>query len=635
LRFARAQLATGDLEAADQTLRRVEDALRTVPEAMFLRGVVRSRRGDLAQARDLLGRYVFAAPGDRAARRLYAAVLLDLDLPRDAIEALGPVTDPDSQDVASLALLSSAQLRARDVLAARRTFERIARSGSQREAAQAQSFLAVLGAQGDDAAALERALVLDDLRFNRLDPALTRAKAMADRDPAAREVLAAVHVARGEEAAARAAYAALLADDPGSLAAATGLDRLDVRAGDTAAVEARLRQRLAAAPGEEATLLRLAGLLQRDGRAAEAQQLLREAAGRLPQSLPVRVALAQTLDVTADREEAARLGRELRAIGTAGDLRGLEAAATIAAALGEPAQAVADYKLLAEKLPDSTPARLALARAQYAAGDRAGARATLDAVLARSPGQRAAASGVVELELQDGRTDAALAFARGQRGQDRELAAGLESRALLAAGRPAEAVAALERAFEAGPSPALAASLFLTRRQAGQAEAAVQGLRSWVRQNPDDAGALQLLSEALIGEKDYAAAGAALELAVQLVPTSPLLLNNLAWVRAELGRGGAIEMARRAHQLAPQSPEIADTLGWLLARSGQLDEGVRYLREAAEAAPQSPDIRYHLAWALAAKGERDEARRLVEQALASEAPFAERQAAEGLAARLR
>jgi Flp pilus assembly protein TadD len=155
-----------------------------------------------------------------------------------------------------------------------------------------------------------------------------------------------------------------------------------------------------------------------------------------------------------------------------------------------------------------------------------------------------------------------------------------------------------------------------------------------VKSNPDDASGLQLLSQALAGQQDYAAAAAHLELAAQLVPTSPLILNNLAWVRQELGRDGAVDLARRAHQLAPSSPEIADTLGWLLVQNGDLPSGVELLREAARLGPSLPDIRYHLAWALHASGDVAGAKNLLESILASEQPFSERAAAETLLARL-
>src|SRR3546814_7859923 len=59
------------------------------------------------------------------------------------------------------------------------------------------------------------------------------------------------------------------------------------------------------------------------------------------------------------------------------------------------------------------------------------------------------------------------------------------------------------------------------------------------------------------------------------------VLNNLAWLKNELGEPNALDYARRAHDLAPDSPEIADTLGWMLVQSKDTaEEGLALLREA-------------------------------------------------------
>ena len=180
---------------------------------------------------------------------------------------------------------------------------------------------------------------------------------------------------------------------------------------------------------------------------------------------------------------------------------------------------------------------------------------------------------------------------------------------LLAAKRGGEAVTLLEKALASGPSPAIARSLFAARSQSGQEAAAVAGLRDWVAAHPDDAGNLDLLSQALIRQADYAGAAAMVEQAAQLVPGNPAVLNNLAWLRHELGQPGAAELAKRAHQLAPNSPEVTDTLGWILVRSGKTEEGLALLREADDGAKSAnPDIRFHLAYGLQASGQTEAAR---------------------------
>jgi Flp pilus assembly protein TadD len=88
-----------------------------------------------------------------------------------------------------------------------------------------------------------------------------------------------------------------------------------------------------------------------------------------------------------------------------------------------------------------------------------------------------------------------------------------------------------------------------------------------------------------------------LELASQLAPKTPLVLNNLAWVLAqreppELER--AFELAQRAKQLSDH-PEIAHTLGTILARSGRYVEAIAEFETVLRLVPERPNVHQQLA----------------------------------------
>ncbi|MGD9507062.1 MAG: XrtA/PEP-CTERM system TPR-repeat protein PrsT [Geminicoccaceae bacterium] len=639
--LANIQAARGDYAEADRTMRQIADAVRDFPPALFLSGSLKARTGQLAQAQDLLARYLALVPADRNARRLLAAVQLDADQARTGAETLAPLTGPQSQDVASLQLLASAQLRSGDLDGARRSFSRLARVGQPAEAQQAASFLALLDSQAakpGDRATQAILIVLDDLRRARLDEALKGAEALAatgPKNPEMLNLLGAVRLARGEDEAARAQFEAALVVDPAFQGALDNLDRLDIRAGQTARVEERLRRRLQKNPQDEATLLRLAGVLAGNERAADAEGLLRTQATALPRSVRLRLALAAIYRARNEPARVLAVADELAAIGEAGDPAGLDAAGNLYLAGQQPARAVAAFQSLSNRQPDNLGARLMLARAQYLAGDQAAARTTVESVRQQAPGNTIANNSLVDLRLAAGDTQGALDFARSLTATDRTQAAQLQAKVLLTAKRGGEAVTVLDQALAADPNPTLARALFVARNQNGQQREAVDGLRTWVVDHPDDAGNLDLLSQAMIKQGDYAEAAAMVEQTAQLVPSNPVVLNNLAWLRYELGQPGAEDLARRAHQLAPGSPEVADTLGWILARSGKLEEGLALLREADSGAQGgNPDIRYHLAYALQASGQNDPARTILQELVAVEAPFSERQAAEQLLARL-
>lgn len=627
--------ARGDFGAADRALRPVADILRDAPEMQLLSGTIKARIGQFAQAESLLSRYLVAFPENRGARRLLASVQLQSGKPRPAAETLAPLVGPQSGDVASLQLAASAQLRAGDFAGARQSFTRLSAIGQPAEAQQARSFLDLLGPADStpEPTIQETLVILDELRNARLAEAAERAEALVARSPDdadAHNLLGAVQLARGEDEAARASFEAALAIDPGLEGALQNLDRVDVRAGRLADVEARLRQRLEAAPENETLALQLAQLLARDERADEAEALLEAHRAAAPDAVLVRLALANRYRARGDTAALATLADELMAIGARGTATGYEAAGNLYTLLRNHDRAVEAFAQLAEALPDNEAARLRLARSQYVAGDPAAARATLMALREFAPENMVANNSMVDLALADGAPDEALRFARSIAPSDPGQAAMLEARVLIATDDPQGAADVLEEAFRTEPSSQLARSLFLARRQIGETEAALLGIREWLSNNPDDTANLEVLSQALILDRDFPVAASVLEQAVQLVPNDPSILNNLAWLRHQLDRPGAVELARRAHQLAPDSPEITDTLGWILVQEGDLENGLPLLREAHAALEENPDVQYHLAYALKESGEIEEARTLLEALLERDEDFIERERAAAL-----
>ncbi len=640
--LANIQAARGEYAEADRTLRQIADAIRTFPPGLLLSGSVKARAGQLAQAQDLLGRYLALVPTDRNARRLLGSVQLDAGQARDAVSTLMPLAGPQSQDSATLQLLASAQVRAGDMAGARQSFGRLAQIGQPAEAQQARSFLGLLDralAAPEDDKAQATILILDDLRRNRLDQALHGAEALAAASPQEPDILnlvGAVHLARGEDAPAREEFEAALAIDASFQPALDNLDRLDIRGGRTERVEARLRERLGAAPSDEAAILRLAGLLAQRGDAAGAEGLLREKAATSPGSVGIRLALAALYRARSDTAATLRIADELMAIGADGEATAFDAAGNLYLLGQQPARAETAFRSLVERQPDNVGAKLLLARAQYLAGNVDTAEATLGQVREVAPANPVANNSLVDLRLKAGDNAGALAFATGLAAIDPDQAALLQAKVLLGTGRGSEAVALLEKALVDRPSPAMARALYDARSKSGQEAVAVDGLREWVVAHPDDAGSLNILSQAMIRAGDHAGASQVAEQAAQLVPTNPVILNNLAWLRHELKRPGAEDLAKRAYQLAPNSPEIADTLAWILVDDGKLAEGLAMLREANERTQGSnPDIRYHLAYALQLNGDKEGARAILQELVALEAPFSERQSAEQLLTKLK
>ena len=193
-------------------------------------------------------------------------------------------------------------------------------------------------------------------------------------------------------------------------------------------------------------------------------------------------------------------------------------------------------------------------------------------------------------------------------------------------GKPDQALAVLERALAATPSSILSRELFKLRRGLAMDEDAIAGLRSWIATNPDDIAALDMMGDAHVERGEFEAALPYFERAHQLTLNNPVLLNDLSWVRHELGRPGAEELARRAYQMQP-TPAIGDTLGWILVQNGDTEQGLRYLREAHQGLQDNPDIRYHLAYALNDAGDASAAKEILQELKSWPQPFLEREKA--------
>jgi putative PEP-CTERM system TPR-repeat lipoprotein len=641
LQLARFQAAAGEVEAADRTLRPASDRLRDNPEALLLQGTVKARLGQYAQARDALARYLAMRPDNRSVRHLLAVLALEDGVPRRAIDALAVVRAnvADSQDLKGLVLLSSAELRIEAYDAARRTLGRIRAFGGSADARQAAELVRLLDASTELEPALRRDLVLarDAVRLDRLDDALEHAEAAVERDPAgieSRLVLANVHVARGETDPARELFEAVLADAPSAIGALQGLSRIDFVGGDVARVEQRLRDWLARAPESEAAVADMVRFLATQDRLDEARTLLEDKLAAQPASPFLHRTLLSVLASLDDRDGLRTLAVDAARVANEGATELAPFAASLLLRFGAAEEAAAVLESARAARPDDVGLMILLARARYLLDDTAAARAVLEAVLERDPANTIAANSLVDLDLEAGDVESALAFARSFVDRAPLLAASLESKVQFAAGDADAAVAALEDGAAAEPGPTATQLLFQARRRAGRTEVATAGLREWVREHPTDVASLNLFSQVLITEDAYDEARNVLERAVRLVPTDPMLLNNLAWLRQRTGQPGAEDLARRALLRAPESPQIADTLGWILVQQGDLETALPLLREAARRDADNPDIRYHLAYALNESGEAAEAERILDEILARDTDFMNRADAEALRRRL-
>ncbi|WP_209426848.1 tetratricopeptide repeat protein [Pararhodobacter sp. SW119] len=280
---------------------------------------------------------------------------------------------------------------------------------------------------------------------------------------------------------------------------------------------------------------------------------------------------------------------------------------------------------------------LMLARAQAAAGDTGGARATLEAALPAEPdADRRAAPDLYfdlgALQQAAGDLDAAEAtYAALQRAYPDSATPYLAQGALLGLQRRyAEALTVFEAGLTRAPEhPGLLRGALRAHQQEGRAEAARDLGRRLAATEAVQASDLFYLGtlEEATGEIDQAIA--AYEGAVDRDPDLWPALNNLAVLL--IGRDAASEalpMAERARALRPDHPAVHHTLGLALLRTDRAAEAEAPLREAVGMAPENASYLRSLAEAAAALGRGDEARDLLTRARAAGLDPAEARALE-------
>lgn len=321
---------------------------------------------------------------------------------------------------------------------------------------------------------------------------------------------------------------------------------------------------------------------------------------------------------------------------------------------GRAPQALEVARQLSSKAGESLPAATALARAQLANGDAAGARTVLtgasriagydvagnleiatlqmtaghtDGVAyslekARSsePGNLPALAMSVDLDLRRGNLVQADQTARQivQQHPRRAIGYTLLGDVARARGQGAAATDGYRRAHQAEPSSDTLLRLFHQLWAQSGPKPSARLAEDWLSQRPRDVVVRRALADGYAAGGLYAEARVAYEALLKQGPADVQVLNNLANVLLRLNDPGAIAMAEQAVAKGAGDAHALDTLGWALFQMGgadQRDRALQLLRDARLREPGDAEIRYHLAAVLAQSGRIAEAREEITAAL--------------------
>ncbi|AWL11668.1 hypothetical protein HMF8227_01187 [Saliniradius amylolyticus] len=178
--------------------------------------------------------------------------------------------------------------------------------------------------------------------------------------------------------------------------------------------------------------------------------------------------------------------------------------------------------------------------------------------------------------------------------------------------RQAELV--LMELYQQQPQPEIVLNLAKAKNHRDKEEAKAFW-QSHLKAHPDDYQSAMLYAEWLLQQQDYPAAAEQYQSLLETKPDNAMLLNNLAWLRAQEGQlKQAKSLIDRAVSLSPDDAQILDTQGTILLQEQQPGAAVSVLRRAYElTGKQNPAIGVNLLEALVSHQQWSEAKVLVDE----------------------
>lgn len=682
-RVARAGLyVTGNqLKEAEQDLVALEQASLADARASYLRGVLETRKGNAAKARDayiqstellalqpagvinsdeslnFAGAMAYKALGDNEKAREHLRNLLALNANHYAGQLMAASIALEQRDPVQAQQVVSNLLRLRPNDPQVLYLQGSIHLARKRYDLAAETF--------DKAASLQptpdtiRELALSQLSLGQGDAGISNLEkvlAVNPGDTRAAIQLITAYASMGKGSRALQLAENLLKSDPQNPMLINYLGNIKGRLGDKGGARASFQQALAKSPGFKPALINLSwldieekqfdvarqridGLLKKD---AEDPQLLYqlgvlelrarrfneavealEKASNLSRNDP-RPGLSLMELYTSQRkmDQAIAVGKGLN-----GKYQGnLEVALTLGRAYAMHGDMSNARTLLQEatRIAGYDPeAQVIVGRQQLAIGNVDGAGYNLQK--AQQNGAEALNVLVLSIEVanrkkDNARADAALKtlLAKYPNAMPALLTAG---HLAYARGQFAEAAKRYQQVLDLEPTSGNALLLARAQTSGGDPQKGLATLEAWSQKSPQDLGLLRVLAEAQaeLGKND--AAKRSFSTLITRDPQDVSAMATYALLLQRLGDAGALAMAERARKLAPESPETLDAQGWIHVKRGEIEAGLRLLRDARLRDPNQGVLRFHLAYALAKSGRKPDAKEELQAALSMPGRF--------------
>ncbi len=615
-RFMEAQLAyqRKDFKAAREIAQELVQQAPNNPRALELAGAAELQAGAPAQAQIYLDKALQLAPGLPLARRLLIVSYLRTGQPAKALTELNAAAGKDGLPPALYSLAGEVHLQNGDAKKAEEYFAKALKldpDDARKRTALAITHLAggkgeaAIGelqdiAAADSGATADLALISAHLRardYAKALAAIDKLEAKQPGKPLAANLRGRVLLAQKDTAGARKSFERALSIDPNYFAAAATLAQLDLADKKPDDAKKRFEALLAKNPKNGQALLALAQLAaSQKAPKEEVAGLLGKAIDANPTDATPRLMLIELHLRSNDNKQALATAQSaVAAVPTSPEL--LAALGRVQQLSGESNQAVATFGKLVAQQPLSTRAQMLLAGAQVANKDPQAARQSLRKALEIKPDDLDAQRALIVLDLEAKNYADANKTARTVQEQQPKSPVGFVLEGDIAVARQDwdAAAQAYRAALQRGSATEFATKLHAVLLRAGKEPEAQRLAGNWQKEHPKDAVFLAYLGEQALARKDHAAAERYYAAVLDLQPNNALALNNLAWVKGQLKKDGALELAEKANNLAPNQPALMDTLAMLLADKGDFKRAIEVQNKALELQPAIAGLRMNLA----------------------------------------
>lgn len=630
-------------------------AVGQYPESLYYLAALHFREGNAVLALGYADQYRLTAPRSVRARKLTAMIESELGNHSRVIEMLEPVVANFSDDVDSLNLLARSLVATGETEQGVEMLRRIAEIEPDNTAAltrlgtglmatgqvdegldslwaaqrmkpgDAEVEEALVGAllrQGQRDAALENVEAFSELMPDAADPlklegriylvsgeleqAQGKYEEAREADPSDLEsslVLAELAANRQDLPAARAHYGFVLDQDPNNLQASMGLAAIEALENNVDAMVAILTSTMEAHPNAVKPRVVLSRYYLTEGRYDLSVGLLEDLGEIDANQSDVLLVLAEA-EFGRERFSAAENNLRRLVSQRPDDARAHYLLASTQLRLNSVPEAIASYEKAASLNPDFLPSRITLARLYQRTEAAENFESAVLSLVEDAPDN----ADVMQLQ-------AALATQNG----DSELA-----------------LAKLQESFDTTPTRGVLIELAIARRAGGDGAGAIELLKAWTEENPDDSFAKQVYGDFLLAAGRDDSALAVYSEVVSQEADNVAALNNLAWMLRDRDPQKALDYIDRAiAATSDPSVNLLDTKAQVHLANGNFRQARRAIDEALGIAPQNPDLRFTSAQVYVGQGEGESAVRELEGLLANNPDYSKKDEAEALLVTIR